>query len=163
MPLRKSFAKRTSKEPKRDRRTKAQEENLSSSSMPRSSSILPGFTNKVIIKSSYLTLDFLEHEGFQFGKKLRNLGLEPFCSLNLLIYLNLIKEFHSVAVHFKSGFKGNLRGTEVVLTPSSISDFLHIPRHGDVEYMADPREEALNVVLDNEDSDLAIIISANDL
>ena len=123
-----SFGKRLPKESTRERRIKAREENLASSSAPSSSIVLPGFAKKVIAKGRCLTLDFLEREGFHFGDRLKNLGLEPFCSLNRPIYPNLIKKFLSVAVHFKSGFKGNLRGTEVVVTSTSVSDFLNIPR-----------------------------------
>ena len=91
-------------------------------SMPSSFSMLSAFTNKVIAKGKCLDLNFLEREGFQIGQKLRNLGLEPFFSLNLLIYPNLIKEFLFVVDHFKFGFKGTLRGTDVVITSTSMSD-----------------------------------------
>ena len=125
--------------------------------------MLPVFVNKIITKGRCLTLAFLEKEVFPFGDKLQNLGLQPFCSLNLPIYPNLIKEFLSVAIHVKSGFKGNLRDTEVVITSTSLSDFLNISKQGEVAYTAEPREEALNAVLDTEDSDLIIIITINDL
>ena len=91
------------------------------------------------------------------------MGLEPFCSLNLSIYPNLIKEFLSIAIHHKYGFKGTIRGTEVVITSTFISDFLNFPCHDKAIYIADPKEEALNVVLDTDDSDPHLLISANDL
>ena len=75
-----------------------------------------------------LSLMYLDKEGFLIGQKLRNLGLEPFCFLNLSIYPNLIKEFLSIDVHHKSGFKGNIRGTEVVITSTSISDIFYRTR-----------------------------------
>ena len=121
--------------------------------MPSSSSVFSAFVNKVIAKERCLDLDFLEREGFLIEQKLRNLGLEPFCSLNLPIYPNLIKEFLSLAVLHESGYKATLRGTEVILTPSSISTFLNIFRHGNVAYIANPREEALNAVLGTDDSE----------
>ena len=68
-----------------------------------------------------------------------------------------------MAVHFKFGFKGHLRGTEAILTSTSISGFLNIPRHGNPIYTVDPRENALNVVLGIDDSGSAIVITANDL
>ena len=121
---------------------------MASSSAPSSSIILPTFANKVIAKDRYLTLDFLEKKGFSFGSKVRNLGLENFFSLNLSIYPNLIKKYFSIAVHFKSEFQGYLRGTEVILTSTTISDFLNILQHGNPIYTADPREDALNAVLE---------------
>ena len=130
---------------------------------PNSSSMLSSFANKVIAKGRCLDLNFLEHEGFQIGQKLRNLGLEPFCSLNLSIYPNLIKKFLSVAVHFESGYKGNLRGIKFILTPSLVSTFLNLPRHENAAYMADPRMKALNAELGTDDSEPAIIIFSNDL
>ena len=42
-------------------------------------------------------------------------------------------------------------------------DFLNIPRQGEAVYTAELREEALNAVLDTEDSDPNLIITANDL
>ena len=55
-----SFGKRPPKEPMREWRIKAREENPASSSMPSSSSVLPAFANKVIAKGRCLTFDFLE-------------------------------------------------------------------------------------------------------
>ena len=155
--------KRPSKESTRERQTKAREDVLGSSSASSSSIITPAYANKVIAKDRCLTLDFLEREGFSFATQLRDLGLEAFCSLNLPIYPNLIKEYFSTAIDFKSGFKGNLRGTDVILTSTSVSDFLNIPRHGNPAYNADPREDALNAVLGTDDSDSDLIITANDL
>ena len=132
-------------------------------SMPSSSSVLSAFANKVIAKGRCLDLNFLERESFQIGQKLRNLDLEPFCSLNLSIYPNLIKEFFFLAVHHESNYKATLRGTEVILTLSLVSTFLNILHHGNVAYIVDPREEALNIVLGQDDSDPTIIISANEL
>ena len=52
----------------------------------------------------------------------------------------------------------------MVLLPHSIlSIFLNILHHGEVIYTTDPREEALNAVLDTNDSDPHLLISANDL
>ena len=132
-------------------------------SMPSSSFMLPIFANKVITKGRCLDLNFFEKEDFQIGQKLRNLGLEPIFSLNLSIYPYLIKEFLSLAVHHESGYKVNLRGTEVILTPTSILNFLNIPHHRNVAYIADHREEALNAVLGTDDSDPTILISVNEL
>ena len=125
--------------------------------------MLPTFANKVIAKGRCLDLNFLEREGFQFGQKLKNLGLESFYSLNLSIYPNLIKEFLSLVVHYDSRYQATLRGIEIILTPSTVSSFLNIPHHGNVAYLVDPSEEDLNVVLGTDDREPAIIISANDL
>ena len=130
--------------------------------MLRSSSVLPAFANKVIAKGRCLDLNFLEREGLLIGQKLRNLALEPFCSLNLPIYPNLIKEFLCLVVHHESGHKATLRGTEVILTTSSVITFLNIPHHGNIAYIVEPKEEALNAILGTDDSDLAIIISAKE-
>ena len=81
------------------------------------------------------------------------LGLEPFCSLNLSTYPNLIKEFLSLVVHYESGYKSTLRGIEVKLTPTTVSTFLNIFHHGNVAFVADPWKEALNVVLEKDDSE----------
>ena len=132
-------------------------------SMPSFSSVLPIFANKVIAKGRYLDLHFLERESFQIGEKLRNLGLEPFFSLNFLIYPNLIKEFLSAVVHFESGYKANLRGTKVILTHSLVSTFLNLSHHGNVAYMKDPREEASNGIVWIDDSEPTIIIFTTDL
>ena len=125
--------------------------------------MLPDFVNKVITKGRYLDLNFFEHEGFKIRKKLRNLSLEAFYSLNLLIYPNLIKGFLFQAVHYESRCNATLRGTEVILTLASVSTFLNILHHGNVAYIADPREEALNAILGTDDSEPVIINSANDL
>ena len=163
MGPKKAFAKRPIREIEHERRKKQRQEASASSSMPTSSSVLPTFANKVVAKGRCLDLAFLDREGFLIGQKLSTLGLEPFCFLNLLIYPNLIKEFLSFVIHHKSGYKATLRGTEVILTPTSISTFLNILHHGNVAYIADPRKEAPNAVLGKDDSDPAIIISVNDL
>ena len=163
MALTKASTKWPSRKSEHEQRTKHRHKAPASTSMPSSSSVLPAFANKVITKGRCLDLSFFEREGFLIEKKLRNLGLEPFYSLNLLIYLNLIKEFLSLAVHHKSGYKANLRGTEVILTLTSISNFLSILHHRNVAYIANPRKEALNPVLGQDDSDPAIIISTNEL
>ena len=75
MPPKMMFAKRSSKESARKRRTKAQDDAPGSSSDPSSSIITPAYANKVIARGRCLTIDFLEREGFSFGSQLWNLGL----------------------------------------------------------------------------------------
>ena len=116
---------------------KQRHEASASSSMPSSSFVLPVFTNKVVARGRCLDLDFLEREGFIIGQKLRMLGLEPCCSLNLLTYPNLFKEFLSLAVHYESGYKATLRGIEVKLTPTTVSTFLNIFLYGNVAFTTD--------------------------
>ena len=91
------------------------------------------------------------------------LGFQRLCSLEIPTYPNLVREFYGTAARTPDRIVGTVRGVSILVFKELLGFLLEIPITGPEPYYIEKRELALNTVLDREDCNPYMVISANDL
>ena len=91
------------------------------------------------------------------------LGFQKLCSLEVPTYPNLVREFYGTAARTPEGLVGTVRGVSILVSKELLGSLLDISITGPEPYYLEQRELALNSVLEREDCNPYMVISANDL
>ena len=127
---------------------------------------LPSTTScasKSVTTGRCIYFHFLEREGFEIGENLISLGFQRLCSLEIPTYPNLVREFYGMTARTPERIVGTVRGVSILVSKELLGFLLEIPITGQEPYYIEKRELALNTVLDREDCNPYMVISANDL
>ena len=92
-----------------------------------------------------------------------SLGLQRLCSLEIPTYPNLVCKFYGTTVRTPEGLVGTVRGVSILVSKELLGSLLEIPITGPEPYYIEQRDLALNSVLEREDCNPYMVISANDL
>ena len=93
---------------------------------------------------------FLEKDGFEISECIKFQGWEYLCSLNLSIYLNLVREFYGSAKIKANLFKYEVKGVRINLSIEKLKRLLRAPTVG-VERL-DDRAKGLHLLFGRDDA-----------
>ncbi len=133
-----------------ERRSKAQNEPVRSPppvfSPPRS---IPSRScaGRVVSTGRKVDFDFLSHEGFTLGHRLRVQGLEYFCSLDLPTYPGLVRKFYGTVTRGGGGIQRRVANIPICISENLIARVLHLSREGIAPTHPTNRSEALTAIL----------------
>ena len=123
----------------------------------------PPCASKSVTTGRCIYFHVLEREGFEIGENLIALGFQKLCSLEVPTYPNLVREFYGTAARTPEGLVGTVRGVSILVSKELLGSLLDISITGPEPYYLEQRELALNSVLEREDCNPYMVISANDL
>ena len=103
-------------------------------------------SNKQIAPRRRISFDFLRHEGFTIGDKLRRMSFETICNLDVPIYPNLIREFYGTLARGSGGFTCTVRGVSMTITHLLLDRILHLVTEGVEAIVHSKREKTLRFI-----------------
>ncbi|XP_038972044.1 uncharacterized protein LOC120104630 [Phoenix dactylifera] len=110
-----------------------------------------------------IDFDFLEAQGFTIGLKLKAMGWETLCSLDIPTYPNLVRHFYA---NLKTGIatiESVVKETPILLNPKTLGSLVNIPTSGSTEDFLENRVLGIQYLLGTENVSPLEQISANRL
>ncbi len=107
--------------------------------------------------------EFLDQEGFRLGDWIRRQGWEYLCSLDLVTYPGLVREFYAFLKVGMGGLVSEVRGVRGRVSEESLSELLHLPCEGATPERPESKLRALQLIFERDDFDYSENVIASSL
>ena len=119
--------------------------------------------NRSITSGRRVVFEFLDLENLRIGDWLRRQHWERFCSLDIPLYPNLVRNFfENMSLGYES-IISMVKGTQIMITEDRLSRILGIPKGGKCFLTLDKKEDGLRIVLENKNVTDLRSLQANQL
>lgn len=108
-----------------------------------------------------MDFEFLDQKVFSIRRKLKKIGWEFVCSLDVPTYPNLVKEFYGNGKFEAGNFKSMVKGTWNHLNVLSFGQFLRTPTDGSSIDHLNKRRIGLQYILGHKSTDEMEKVSSN--